>query len=167
MISCSNEACGHRMLQPCTTCGKGICKKCSSAWIPPHCRACARQTFARQRRRASRTLLHTGVAFFLGGYYFAYGNMDAHSGGERIVGFILLGAVTAGIMVGWKYFKSRKEIVYLSPKAYAWYWAVRLLMSAFVGFFMLPFAVHAAIVDFFRAKRAESKLVNNQPFFPS
>jgi uncharacterized BrkB/YihY/UPF0761 family membrane protein len=85
------------------------------------------------------------LAFLLSGFFFTVGNPYPQVAKEKGIYFIIMGVISAGAIAGWGYLSSRTadhtRIVWFSPKGYATFLVLRLLMSVFIGTLMLPYEV--------------------------
>jgi len=85
------------------------------------------------------------LAFLLGGFFFTFSNPYPQVRNERDIYFIIMGAISAGTVAGWRYLRQGAEgptrIVWFSPKGYATFLIVRLVMSVFLGTLLLPYTV--------------------------
>ncbi len=161
-MRCANHSNVLPAVQSCEYCGKGLCGQCMTVWTPPLCMACASQRFSQQKQRAKGTLISLTLAFLLGGFFFTIGNPYPQVEKERGIYFFIMGAISAGTIAGWRYLRSRTadhtKIVWFSPKGYATFLVLRLLMSVFIGTLMLPYTIYKAIHDLLSSMRAETVL---------
>ncbi len=161
-MKCANHSIVQPAVQPCNDCGKGLCQPCANTWNPSLCTNCALERFSRQKQQATGVLISLTLAFFLGGYLFTHGNPYAQVEKERVVYFMLMGAISAGSIAGWKYLKSKQDnvlrIVWYSPKWHGMYLVLRLGISVFIGTLILPYAIYTAVNELIVSLKAESVL---------
>jgi uncharacterized membrane protein len=136
-----------------------------TVWTPPLCTVCASLRFGQQKQQAKGTLVSLVLAFLLGGFFFTVGNPYPQVVKERGIYFLIMGAISAGTVAGWRYLSSRTadhtRIVWFSPKGYAMSLVLRLLLSLFIGTLMLPYTIYGAIHDLLGSMRAEAVLGAN------
>ena len=164
-MKCANHSNVLHAVQSCEDCGKGLCGQCMTAWTPPLCTPCASHRFCRQKQQAKGTLISLMLAFLLGGFFFTISNPYAQVVKERGIYFFIMGAISAGTIAGWRYLNSRTadhtRIVWFSPKGYATFLVLRLLMSVFIGTLLLPYTIYRAIHELLNSMRAETILGAN------
>ncbi len=162
VMRCANHPNVQPAVQSCNDCGKGLCQPCANTWNPSLCTPCALRRFSRQKQQAIGVLISLTLAFFLGGYFFTHGNPYAQVEKGRVVYFMLMGAISAGTIAGWRYLKSKQDnrsrIVWFSPEWHGIYLVLRLGMSVFIGTFMLPYAIYTAVNELIFSLKAESVL---------
>jgi uncharacterized membrane protein len=137
-----------------------------TVWAPPLCTTCACHRFSEQKQQAQRTLISLMLAFLLGGFFFTFGNPYPQVRDERGIYFMIMGAISAGTIAGWRYlsFKTadHTRIVWISSKGYATFLVLRLVMSVFIGTLLLPYAFYRAIRDMLNSMQAEAVLGANR-----
>ena len=165
-MRCVNHPNVLSAVQVCEECGKGLCEQCMTVWAPPLCTTCAFHRFSEQKQRAKGTLISLTLAFLLGGFLFTFGNPYPQVRNERGIYFMIMGAISAGTVAGWEHLRrgtgDLTRIVWFSPKGYATYLVLRLVMSVFVGTLMLPHTFYKAIRDLLGFMNAEAVLRSNR-----
>ena len=161
-MRCVNHSNVLPAVQACEECGKGLCEQCMTVWAPALCTTCASYRFSQQKQRAKGTLISLMLAFLLGGFFFTFGNPYTQVRNERGIYFMIMGAISAGTVAGWRYLRwgtaDRTRIIWFNPKGYATFLVVRLAMSVFIGTLMLPYTFYRAVRDLFSSMQAETVL---------
>lgn len=135
----------------CSECGKFLCSECAEVWEPPLCPSCGKSISSYNKSSAAASLILTAILFVLGclftGYMYFSSDSTFYSFGEKIFGTVFYGYMIAALPAGWKALSglTSKFFLVLPVVGWAFYFGIKIALSAIVGLVMLPVETVKAI----------------------
>ena len=125
-------------LAQCGDCGKGLCEECAKKWKPPTCDDCQRNNINEELASVNGELI-TYVGFAIAGAIF--GSVLGSGKSDALPLAIMYACCFPVYASGWKWMNHITDYFTLlaTPKFWLIYIFVKLMFSAAVGVFALPY----------------------------
>ena len=129
----------------CGSCGKGLCEECAKKWNPPICDDCQSNNINADLTSVNRELmLYVGLAVFgaIFGAMFASGFSPDFSHTVYITA--MYACAFPSYAAGWKWMNhiTDKFTLFATPVGWFIYLFIKLMFSAAIGVFALPYRVY-------------------------
>ena len=133
----------------CVVCGVGLCKECAEKYEPIVCEKCAEQVQTDEQKSLRRRFICICVIFGLFAVLgvvsliLSFVTFDFKAGFEGLLGMLFLGWEFSGLPSGWRAVSKIKLEAFLALPILGWlmYFALKVMLAAFVGLIAMPIDV--------------------------
>lgn len=147
-MKCYNHPAKDAIAQ-CGECGKGVCEECAKKWDPPICDDCLRNNINAEFDSINSELKLYIILAIVGAVVGVFVSSSGSRGEEGRLIMIFLGAGWIALCLpvyaaGWKWMNHLTDRVALfgTPAFWLIYLFIKLMFSAAVGMFALPYRLY-------------------------
>lgn len=149
-MKCYNHPTKDAIAQ-CGSCGKGLCEECAKKWNPPICDDCQRNNINAELSSVNSELRLYIILAIVGAVVGMVGTFSSFSHGEE-GRFILTLSASIWIALclpvyaaGWKWMNHITDnfSLFATPAGWIIYLFIKLMFSAAVGVFALPYRLYS------------------------
>ncbi len=140
-MKCYNHP-NENAIAQCPHCGKGLCQTCAQKWSPPICDDCQKVFINEELSSINRELMfYVGLVIVGAIFGGIMGSGISHSLSEAFSVSILYACSFPMYLAGWKWLNHITDYFTLlaTPKFWLIYILIKLMFSAIVGIFALPY----------------------------
>ncbi len=139
----------------CSVCGSGLCADCSQRFTLMMCEKCLLSHNNSVRNGLIKDLAISLVVFIIA---FNIGNNEM----DNMSSVFAFAYAIASIHWGWKMMGSAPIFLYFSSKAFGVYIVFKLIFSAIIGGFVMPFMVFQKIREIIAINKTKKDIVAGQ-----
>jgi len=143
-MNCFNHP-AEMAVSSCPDCGKGLCRECTGLYEVPICSSCNLKRVQNDKGINKKAIILSVVLLMVG---FNFGTAMTIREGIAAIGSGIFGAILfAGVPWGWKCitFIQPKMFLFLSFFGWFMYFAIKLSLSAAIGFIACPILIFRLI----------------------